>query len=296
MKAKALMIKSKTALQSDAGLRRMCLSLGLLGFLGVGYLVFILTLPRPDTWVTLTTNSESISFTVTNPDMAAFRANGMRAVSIEGSLDDCIDAFVLPKKGARVEYRRGDDGYFRITIDPSRPGDPAASLRSLKKDNPIPPPSGSLILTASLACPGSPPVRLPIWGIASFGEEPRPVGPSGEIAPGIMIEAKLSVFARSHARLLGIGFPSVVYPVTSFELPAGSVLGFPGPIDDASGLPEWNGLAFLDKQKRGFQIEATTRSPQVRLRSPGERAVDGREQLDLAKYAQFLSDPNVIEI
>jgi hypothetical protein len=298
LKPRALWRHGKTALRDDPGLRRLCLYLGLLGFLAIGYLAFILTLPPPDIWATLVGASESLSFTTVNPDMAAFHANGMRAVAIDGGFDACVDALIVPRTGARIEYRHGDNGFFRITLDPPASGGPAASIRDLGQGAPTVAPAGSLILSATSDCSGAPPLRLPIWGAASFGEETRPVGPSGEIAPGVMIEAKLSVFARSHARLLGVGFPAVVYPVTSFELPAGSVLELPETARQAGDIDMWTGLAFVDKQKAAFQIEATTRTHEVILKSPRALALSahGSERLDLGKYAQFLSDPNVIQI
>jgi hypothetical protein len=298
MRAQALWHRGKMVFREDAGLRHLFLSVSLIAFLGLAYLTFILTLPPPDIWVTLAGSSESLSFTVFNPEMAAFRANGMRAVAIDSDFNACVDAVVVPKSGSRIEYRRGDNSYFRITLDPPPTETSAATIKSLVQAATTAAPAGSLILSADPTCPGTPSVRLPIWGRASFGEESRPIGPSGDIVPGIMTNAKLSVFARSHSRLLGLAFPSVVYPVTSFEIPAGSVLELPKSDKQSSVLEIWDGLAIVDKLRSGFQIEATTLSRQLAMRQPRALSLNGQreEQLDLGKFAQFLSDPNVIQV
>ena len=83
-----------------------------------GYGWFIWHLPQPRIFVVLSAKSESIAYRVTNPDMGVMRIVGMRASALDGSINACVDAVVTPAAGARVEYRRGDENFFTVTIDP----------------------------------------------------------------------------------------------------------------------------------------------------------------------------------
>jgi hypothetical protein len=261
------------------------------------YVLFVWTLPLPRIFVVLAAKSESLAYRVINSDFAAMHIVGMKAASVDGAINHCLDAIVTPTLGTRVEYRRGDDDTFVITLDPAEPnaisaslpeGTSAAKLRELK---------GSVVFTASKACGDTTPKRLPIWGLAEFGEEMHPPGLTGDIAPGLLTEGTLSVYGHAHDRLLGFKFPSIVYLVTSFDLPAGAVLAAKEPDGRLSASP-WTGIARVLSDETGFDVAATTEARTVSMTSARIEG-DGREsaqRVDLGDFSQFMNDPNLIQI
>lgn len=276
-------------------MRRRVLRGALLMLLVSGlYGLFLWTIPLPRTWVSLSATSEFVAFRVTNSNMATFRVAGMRGASVDGRVAGCIDGVLVPAPGARVEYRRGEDDFFRITVDPPAAGTRALTLRDKGKNfSPIDL-SSSLVIAADEGCAGKAPQRLPIWGLAEFGEEQRPASTSGDLVPGLLLEGTVSVFAHAHDRLLGIRFPATVYPVNTFDVPAGSVLLSGDPADDDA---LWTGTATASSE-RGFSVKASSNAQSVQLRSVrglNTPAGDGRT-IDLGKYSQFLSDPNIVQV
>jgi hypothetical protein len=273
--------------------------LPLVGFLCLCglYLLFLWTLPLPRIFVVLAAKSESVAYRVINSDFAAMHIAGMKAASVDGSINTCLDAIVTPTLGTRVEYRRGDDDHFVITLDPTEPngiaailpeGTNATKLRQLK---------GSVVFTAAKACGDSTPTRLPIWGLAEFGEEMHPPGLNGEIAPGLLTEGTLSVYGHAHERLLGFTFPAIVYLVTSFDLPAGSVLSAKEPDGRLSASP-WTGIARVVTDETGFDVAATSEARTVSMTS-ARVSGDGpnpSQRVDLGDFSQFMNDPNLIQI
>jgi hypothetical protein len=241
--------------------------------------------------VVLAARSEFVRFLVINPEFAAFRVAGMKALTREENLNGCVDAIITPQAGARVEYRRGDKNYFRIRIDGPSNGGPAFLLRTTSAE--ARELTQSVVFEASDDC-GDSPNRLPVWGPAQFGDILRPPGINGSITPGILYDGKLSVYARAHDRLIGISFPPSIYLVNSFELPTGSVLS--APIFDASST--WIGSVSVEKTTSGFKVQAEGQARQIVLRTAGTVGGprDSGEPVDLGNYAQFLNDPNIVRI
>jgi hypothetical protein len=197
--------------------------------------------------VVLSARSEFVRVLAINPEFAAFRVAGMKALTGDESLNGCIDAIVTPQAGARVEYRRGDDKYFRIKVEGPSSGGPAFLLRTTSAE-----PRElfqSVVFEAADDCAGDLPNRLPIWGPAQFGDILRPPGIKGGITPGMLYDGKLSVYARAHDHLIGISFPPSIYLVNSFELPTGSVISASG-FDPNS---TWIGSIRIEKPTPGFK-------------------------------------------
>jgi hypothetical protein len=260
-----------------------------------GYAWFLWALPQARISVVLSASSESVAYRVIDSDMSVMHLFGLRATAIDGSVSACADMVVTPALGARVEYRRGDDDHYSVTIDPRDPAATTAFLR--EKDGKSRPVKGSIVFASAKACGDDKPQRLPIWGPAEFGEELRPPGVSGDVAPGILVSGTISVYGRAHERLLGLHFPPVTYLVSSFDLPAGSVLSAKEP-DGTLSDTAWTGLATTNNDDPGFTIAASTDARNVSLTSAraARDANDATEQIDLGGFAQFLNDPNVVQI
>jgi hypothetical protein len=262
------------------------------------YTAFLLTLPKPNTWVALKTTAEVLSFHAIKPDLAAFHVSGMSADSLDekDKLHGCIDAILTPAKDAKIEYRRGDDDFFRIIIDPPKPGELSLILREKSKGYAARSLTGSVVLTAKDDCDGDAPKRLPIWGPAKFGEEVKPAGASGEIVPGMLLNGTIEVYAHAHERLIGIPFPASVYSVVTFDLPPGSVLSS-GPLEASQDEGTWTGVAIVSSDGTGFDVEATSNTSSVMLTSS---RTFGKSKtslaIDLGHYAQFMNDPNILWI
>jgi hypothetical protein len=259
----------------------------------VAYAIFLWTIPPArGLSIILSAHSEFLRYRVINPDFAVLRIAGMKALTAGDALTGCADAVITPGIGSQIEYRRRDNQYFRITVDPPSPGRLAFLLRA--KDAEPRPFSQSVIFEASDTCPGMKPTQLPIWGPARFGDVLRPPNQEGRSVPAALISGKLSIYARAHDRLIGLSFPSSIYLVNSFELPSGSVLSAPG--NDASSA--WIGIADVENGKPGFTIQAESTARTITLRGAGTiigpRQTD--ERIELGSYAQFLTDPNIIKI
>jgi hypothetical protein len=257
------------------------------------YALFLWTLPPPIVSVVLSAKSESLAYRVINSDMAALHIFGMKGASFDGSLTGCVDAVVTPAVGTRVEYRRGSDEQFSITLDAADGKAVTAYLRGSGKNRSL---SGSLVFSSAKLCGDAAPKRLPIWGPTEFGEEMHPPDASGEMAPGLLTQGTLSIYGRAHERLLGFRFPALVYLVTSFDLPAGSVLSSRNAEGKLSDSP-WTGVARVVEDETGFDIAASTDARTVSVASAG--VSDGKsagQRIELGDYSQFMNDPNVIQI
>jgi hypothetical protein len=257
------------------------------------YTGFVLTLPAPNLWVGFRATSESLSFRVINPEMAAFRISGMRGTSVDGRFSACVDAMITPKAGARMSYRRGDEKYYQITIDAPESGAETLTIRDRGKPASVL--RGNVIFAAAEECSGSVPKRLPVWGPAEFGEEVRPANVFGIIVPGSLIEGTIEVFAHAQDRLLGLSFPSVVYSVTTFNVPPGSVLTTPDGVSDET---TWTGFVRLPQEGFGVEVQASSNTRAVTIRSTRafSDSASSSRRIDLGQFAQVLNDPNIIQL
>lgn len=297
-------------------------SLGALVVLALlsGYAFFLWTLPPSQISVVLSGHAEYARYRVINPEFATIRIAGMRAEG-GGSLHGrCVDAVVTPARGASVEYRRGDDKYYRIGIRPATGSQTAFSLRESGaerrevRDGVV----FRVVADDDQCSSDDAPSRLPIWGPAQFGDVQRTPGDDGRIAPGALIDGTLSVFGRAHDRLLGLRFPSSIYLVNSFDLPPWSVLSArgdeggrdPGPNSGdaqaastrgrpgAAETAAWTGSVGVEEDTLGFAVHASSQARQIMLHAAGLNAsqAGGNQAIDLGNYAQFLNDPNIIQI
>ena len=260
-----------------------------MGGMVAAYAVFLWLLPPTDVVVILVAKTESVTFEVADAGRAAFRVTGMRLGGRDGA---CRDGVVTPRAGSRVEYRRGGPDYFHITVNPAGGETEAVELiePGAAEGTPM---RGSVVFSAE-GCPGTPAAIYPVAGPAQFGEPARSVDGTGRITPGALGSGAVSVFARSHARLLGFTFPRLIYRVTSFDLPPGSRLST---LEQGVGAEDttWLGSLRVGASQDGFTVEASTSARRLRLDLSGAASPDNAGNLvDLGSYPQFLNDPNLI--
>lgn len=256
------------------------------------YGLFLWTVPAPRFWVSLSVASERVSFRVANPDFALIKVTGMEAFSLNKKWG-CVNGIVTPAPGANIEYRRGSDDYFRIIIDaPSAsPGAAISNFDSLDSNTKRLQMNGSVLFKAKKEC-GSPPLRLPIWGPAVFGERLTAEGDSGDVTPGILTQGKIEVYAHAQDRLLGIRFPPSIYSVQTFDLPAGSML-----TSTENTANAWVGIANVPTGgASGFSVLASTASAEVSLQLPNSPIGVGPQKIALGQYSQNLKDPNIVQL
>jgi hypothetical protein len=122
----------------------------------------------------------------------------------------------------------------------------------------------------------------------------KPAGASGEIAPGMLIRT-IEVYAHAQERLIGTSFPASVYSVMTFDLPPGSVLRSEVPSEDEA---TWTGAAIVSSHGTGFDVEATSNTPTVVLKSSRTFGMSktASRRIDLGHHAQFMKDPNILWI
>jgi hypothetical protein len=256
------------------------------------YLIFLWTLPLPNTWVALDTTTEVVSFRAVNPNFATFRVSGMIAQTLDGKLNACSDAIVTPGNNVKVQYRRESEEFFRIIVGPAPLGEDTLTMREAS-DTAAKSLRDTVVFTANKECMGTSPRRLPIWGPAEFGEQLRPAGPSGEMGSGMMLGGTLEVYAHAQDRLFGFAFPSSVYSVMAFKLPPGAVLASDAPSADQS---TWTGVAAISKDGTGFKVAATSNTPDVVLKSSRSFGPSASRRIDLGNFSQILHDPNVVSV
>jgi hypothetical protein len=256
----------------------------------IPFLSALILLPPSKTWTTITAESQFISYQVTIGEYDTFRAGGMRARTEDG-MDFCVDGFVQPASGSRVEYRASSKASLRIIIDPSRDGHAVRLIpasRGATRDI-----SSSFVLIADPTCLGTPPDTLPIWGAAVVGDSVRPTGATGEPMPGLLLSGEVVVFARAHDRFLGIRLPALVYRVTSFTLPpASSVKGFASDREEAV----WRGIARFGTEGGALQVMLAGEPSGMEISVPGDAGAFAVGKIDMGSYAEFLKDPNLLTI
>jgi hypothetical protein len=261
----------------------------LIAILAVGYTVFLVTLPPARITVSLSAHTEFLSYTVLRPEYSVFLVRGMDLTSKDLE-EHCVELAVTPPRGATVEYRRGGQNYFTISVQAK--GAQVVLQASGKPDKRL---SGDVVFS-SAGCAGPGPPSLPLWGPARFGDALRPPGEDVAI-PGAMLDGTVSVFARAHERLIGIPFPRLIYKVNTFEIPPGAVLAdAPDTTEDENVA--WVGQVRVEGDRAGFMVWASSSVRRVSLRPPGLPASEAESEglVDLGSYAQYLNDPNIIEL
>lgn len=273
--------------------RKIVTGVVILTFAGILYGFFLWTLPLPRFWVSLTATSEAVRFRVINPDLALIHVSGMEAFPSEAKPTGCIAGVLAPPLGSIVEYRRGGDDYYRVVVSPpsASPKSPGVRFEPSSQNAKTIEWAGSVMLKAKSDC-GAPPKRLPIWGVATYGDRIGAPSRSGEIVPGLLSDGTIEVYAHAQEWLLGLKFPPSIFSVQTFDLPPGAVLTHPPGAEVI-----WIGAATSNRDDGlGFSIRASTSSQNVALQLPNSPIGVPAQKISLGEYAQYLNDPNIVQI
>ena len=263
------------------------------------YAYLIWTIPPARTWIALKTTAEFFQVEVTRPELSVIQVQGLTAVSLDSAnlLNGCVKGFLTPVEHAIIKYRRGKDNGLNIILVPPEGGKLSASFSDENKGYATVNISGSIVLTAIDKCSGDLPNNFPIWGRAKFGEELKAADGKGQLSPGTLRDGTIEVYAHSQQHLLGLNMPASVYSVMSFDIPGNSVLTTESAVvgGNVSTADYWIGSASLTKDSDGFEVQATSRATSLLLSSAAIfGADDAAQKIDLGRYTQFTSDPNIL--
>lgn len=245
------------------------------------------------TLTSIKANTEIVSFTVFNPELAIIYAQGLKVSSWpddESRDNQCFDGAFLPGVGTQVTYSRTGDAPFQISIEGK------GELRSPQGD--VAPFDGELLLFQEYeSCGKLQSDRFPVWGPGKIGS-PFSMRSDG---PGpVLVSGTLDVFGRTlDVPLLGDG-GSLYVAINEMAIPPGSLIETkrssggtnPPSIDDADAA--MFGFVELTEHAPGFSVSVSTESRELRLTPPGARADSSK--IDLGLFVQALNDPGFLKI
>lgn len=258
-----------------------------------------LATPTPTVRIVLHATAEAVVFKVANPDQAAFRVAGMRALAEASGAGDCLIGVIQPADDVTVQYALTSSGKPTIRLSPpsTRPAQPGSTektppvARYTDKNDQTRPLDGLHHIVPDETCEGSLPQRFPILGTAEFGREYAM--PTATLDPllGVLTDARLTFYAKSPPLFF---YPSI-YEWKKLEVPSGSRVGAIADADDRSA-PVWRGLARFDrdKERAGYIIDASITARGIRLTIPGMGDQDSQIVFD--KFSPLTSDPNWIAL
>lgn len=272
------------------GLRRFAALLGLTALVvGAWVLLLHMLLPAPTSVTVITARTEHVSFTVANPDLAAFRIGGVR-LHTEGEPGACFDGFVLPAAGSIVTYLRRTERELLIEI--ARVEAPAGRLR--RRSGGSTPLGPATVLALDGKCGEAGSIRLPIRGPARIGEEPTGITFDGgeEDTPGLLLEGKVQVFGRGVSLSWLPWSRPVLYDAGSLPLAAGSRV-----VDltaSARAMVPWAGLVTVDHLQSGFALDLTTEAARLGVYLAGGRPEP--QEIQVSSLDQLFKDPNLLAL
>ena len=243
-------------------------------------------------------HTEQVRFVVADPSQAAFFIDGLVAAPLGNEQHGpCLTGSFRPAKGAEVTYGRRGDGPVEVTILPARvPGEPAEKPagRYLPSGGGQPVTfSGATYMAGDAACRHPETAQFPIWGNVAVGLELRPQAGADRPEPGLLIDGKIDVAARSR-------FSGTLYAVTTMQVPVGARLQTDDGSDDAelsagtrsqakSGI--WWGIAYVDSYRTGLVVELGTEAPKIALYRPNQTRAD---VIEASGLTQLTEDPDIV--
>jgi len=256
------------------------------------------TMPSPRISVVLNASTETLSFTVVNPDLAAFRVAGMRAVREDDATGECVAGIVAPAVGTTLTYLVARDDRIVIGLAPApAPGSSARVAQISGKEDLETPLDGYWRLLSDPSCAGDKPRRLPIHGAAEFGREYSVPTATRDPLSGLLISGKLTIYGHSIESLLGFSLPRSWYEWKNIDVPAGSRISAWTDDNEKAGAVWW-GVARvdLDKEKETIllNVDASTNARTMRVAIPGVPDQNGRLSFD--RFSQMTSDPTIVAI
>lgn len=255
--------------------------------------------------------SEHASVIVTNDNAARF----MLPHAFVGGTETCLsNVLVSPPRGKRVEYLRRSRAALRIVLPVGTTWDRGEGMEPL--------PEASLVLEfrdkdCNNAKTGH--VRLPIAGIAEFGEAQRDLAgrpTEGERADALLLSGRVIVYARAIPDLFWVPLSfgpfeaNALYVVRDIEIPGGAVLATSNPdprhtSERRESDPRWSGFAdieFNDNDPSAMTVSAAVNAGDVTIKLPGARVTaDSRKYseadvIPLTLLARLTGDPNLLVI
>lgn len=234
--------------------------------------------------------TERVSFIVADGQRAAFYVEGMGvSAGDEQPGTACVTGRVVPMKGVTVSYGRVGNGPLEIGLDAAEDapqGSPAAVLETG---------SGA---SQRLASPvvliprcGPPPLRLPIWGRVSIGNEFRSQATATPPEPSFLISGSVKVWGKT-ALDRALNEPASLYPVMDLALPVGSRLET---WTEARGKQGgiWWGMAYPDPFKPALTVDVATEARQLALYRPN---ASGAEVIGVSPLTQIIKDPSLEDL
>jgi hypothetical protein len=258
-------------------------------FYGIGMLVF---LPSPEMVSIAALQTERIGFVAFDGRKAAFYEPGMRlAAGGEEPSQSCVRGLITPTNGSTVSYGRVAIG--DIEIDVSAP--PGAMSGAIAATLDYPPEErlparrlkAPLILAFDDRCPSSP-LRLPIWGSVTVGQEYRPQAVALPPEPTFLIAGEVKVWAKT---ALHIGGPPSLYPVSDLAVPVASRLEAWRDSATLAPVPVWWGIAYAGPDKAALEVDVSTEASELSLFRPN--ASEG-EVIGVSRFTQLVSDPSIL--
>lgn len=242
------------------------------------------------TLTSIKANTEIVSFSVFNPELAIIYARGLKVSTWpddESRENQCFEGAFLPGVGAQVTYLRTENGPLQITIEGR------GELRS-PQGNVVPFDGELLLFRDNEECGTLQAERFPVWGPGQIGS---PFSMRGDGPGPILVSGSLDVFGRTlNLPLLGDG-GSLYAAIEGMAVPPGSLIetnvgeGVPGNDDAEAAM---FGFIEVNETDPGFSLSVSTESRELRLTPPGARADSSR--IDLGLFVQALNDPGFLKI
>lgn len=269
---------------------RVGISLILAAILSVTAVLVIHNFSKPQTFAVINAQSELLTYSVFNPELAVIYGSGLRISSWpddNGSNrdDTCANGVIIPGVMSSVTYQRIEKNVLQISVEGK------GEFRS-DTDGVIPF-DGELLLYKDETC-GSPiSNRFPIWGPGKIGSAfaMRSDGPGP-----ILLSGSLEVFGRTIelGSLSGGAMYSAAQPLS---IPSGGYVESYRPTNDqktsnvAAEETALFGYVSLSDEN-GLGVHVTTETPQLQVSMPGVK--ENTNRIEIGLFAQVLNDPNIL--
>jgi hypothetical protein len=278
-----------------------------LASLGIALLavVWVMTLPRPSSLVSVTSVSEIVTLSVANPDAGAFALKSARNAK-DGACYASV--FIKPNGGPNapndVRYQRLPDGALVVSVRGPTVWDDADGKSHDSHEIVV-----FRLSSADATCRSAERVRLPAAGLLQIGAEPRNATDVDSVQP-ILLQGALSIFGRAIERIGPITLPSLpfapgaLYPAQSVELLPGSRLA--GARTNTGETTSWWGHVDADLQDpdNALVVRASTNADAIEvfpptpppLSSAAGSSEGAPDRLSITLAAQLSNDPNIVWI
>lgn len=261
-------------------------------------IVGLATLPQPNTLVSASIRTETVSIGISNPDASAFTlpaAEVFDGSSMEGR---CLnEVSVFPQSGSKLFLTRERAGDLIVMVDGPSYVEAPGSLALTESLN------AQMIVSPDGPCAIAGGLRLPVAGQARIGIAETGARSQGE--PSLVIwDGLLTIYGRATPTIMGIPVEYLkpvpmegdrLYRAGDFRLPAGSEV--------SSDTAYWQGFVDVDFETGpGFRFEASTNARSLDLIAPAPRAVRGgadatdaleADEISMTFGARLGNDPNL---